>query len=66
MKLPYKDHDELCVVLDRLIIFYKKGGQKLPRITLNSKQFQIFKEFNQPKNNVYFYKTIPIRQDNVR
>jgi len=62
MKNRYKARDGLYETMDGLISFFKLNRSQPQSITLNSKQFQLFKEFNKPENNAYFYKKNLIRE----
>jgi hypothetical protein len=61
MKGDLAVRDTLYKSIDNLISFYLQNDQKLPFITLDSAQFKIFTQFNEPVEDKYYYKKIVIR-----
>jgi len=53
--------DQIYIQMDRLVNHANAIKKSLPTITLNSAQFQIFKDFNKSVNGIYHYRGIEVK-----
>jgi len=47
--------DDLYISLDRIINHAKTIEKRLPRITINAKQYEVFKDFNSPDSEAFYH-----------
>jgi len=53
--------DNIYSHMDLLVDHADSINKKLPAITLDSAQFQIFKDFNKPVNGVFHYRGVEVK-----
>jgi len=61
MKKQTTLRDQIYIQMDLLVDHAALIEKELPAITLDSAQFQIFKDFNKPINGVFHYRGVEVK-----
>ncbi len=62
MKPSFAARDTLYRELDKLILFNINNNKKLPSITLDKAQHELFTDFNDKIEGEFYYRNIKVRR----